>query len=143
MNSSIRSQKERKGQDPKGPKVLLIDDETELVDSLKENLQLQGYQVCTALDGVTALVKAKQEQPDLILLDLTLPQLDGRLVLKSLKADEHCQDIPILVMTAQEDVRELTSTLENGAVSCHIKPVDFETLLNLIQSLLGGAGKRR
>ena len=140
-NSSVRIEKERKGQDPKGPRVLLIDDETELVDSLKENLQLHGYQVCIALDGVTALVKAKQEKPDLILLDLTLPQLDGRLVLKQLKADERCQNIPILVMTAQQDVRDLTATLENGAVSCYVKPVDFGTLLNLIQSLLSGAGK--
>ncbi len=119
--------------------ILVVDDEPDLADSLKQSLQGKGYQVCTALDGMTALEGAKQERPDLILLDLVLPRLEWTSVLKLLKSDERCRKIPVLVMTARENIRELASTLEGGAVSCTVKPVKFETLLTLIQTLLGGS----
>ena len=138
-SSAVQIQEDLKGHRSKGPKVLLVDNEADGADSLKQSLQGKGYQVCTALDGMTALEEAKQERPDLILLDLVLPRLEWTSVLKLLKSDERCWKIPVLVMTARENIRELASTLEGAAVSCTVKPVKFETLLTLIQTLLGGS----
>lgn len=119
-------------------KVLLVDDEIALVESLKAGLETQGYLVLTALDGASALEVARREMPHLILLDLTLPHMDGYQVLRLLKADERCQKIPVLVITARTQAQDLVATLDSGADSYYVKPLKFDTLLTLIQTLLNG-----
>lgn len=118
------------------PKVLLVDDESDFVVPLKSGLEAQGYTVFTAADGVTALEIARREAPQLILLDLTLPKLDGHGVLKSLKSEEQFRHVPVLVITAQEEIQKLAPTLEEGADSYYVKPLKFDVLLTLIRTLL-------
>lgn len=122
--------------------ILLVDDEVELIQSLQADLGAHGYQVLTASDGKIALEIAREKSPDLILLDLMLPGLDGYRVLKLLKSDERYRKIPILVITARADAQDLTLALECGADGCLVKPVKFDVLLARIRLLAGnGSGK--
>ena len=118
-------------------KVLLVDDEQDLVDSLKQDLQVQGYIVLTAQDGNSALELARNEMPQLILLDLMLPGLDGYRVLKLLKSDERYRKIPVLVITARADVSDLTQAIECGADGCLVKPLKLDVLLDRVHALIG------
>jgi len=119
------------------PKVLLVDDEQDLVDSLRQDLQAQGYAVLTAQDGNSALELARKEMPQLILLDLMLPGLDGYRVLKLLKSDERYRKIPVLVITARADVSDLTQAIECGADGCLVKPLKLDVLLDRVHALIG------
>lgn len=117
------------------PKLLLVDDEKDLVNSLREDLIREGFTVLTATDGPAALEKARKEQPQIMLLDLMLPSLDGYRILKLLKSDERYRHIKILVITAKADPQDLTLAMECGADGCLVKPVAFEVLLNRIRTL--------
>ena len=118
-------------------KVLVVDDEPDLVDSLKADLELQGYRVLTALDGKRALEIAYQEIPDLIVLDLVLPVLDGYGVLKQLKADRRCRKIPVLVISARSDTESLSNSLDWGdADSYYVKPLQMDVLHQLIHNMI-------
>ena len=116
-------------------KILVVDDESELVESLSESLQSQGYQVITAVDGVAAVNAARAEKPDLILLDLMLPLLDGFRVLKLLKADERYRGIPIIVITARANAEDWTLAMECGADGWLAKPVRVEELLEKVRAV--------
>ena len=118
-------------------KVLLVDDEKDLVSSLKLDLEAKGYSVITAQDGNSALELARKENPQLVLLDLMLPGLDGYRVLKLLKSDERYRQIPILVITARADVADLTQAMECGADGCLVKPLKLDVLLNRVDTLIG------
>ncbi len=117
-------------------KILVVDDEAEIRDSLREHLERHGYGVLTAADGMEAVDRARGEAPDLILLDLLLPALDGYRVLKLLKSDERYQKIPILVITAKADAEDWALALECGANGCLAKPVRSEDLLERIGNWL-------
>lgn len=117
--------------------LLLVDDEVELVAALREDLQACGYEVFTAHDGMAAVELARARRPDLILLDLMLPVLDGYRVLKLLKSDERYRAIPILVITARADADDWALALECGADGCLSKPLKLETLLQQIRSRIG------
>lgn len=123
-------------------KVLVVDDEFEILDSLREDLERYGYTVLTASDGATALETARREAPQLILLDLMLPTLDGYRFLKLLKSDERYRKIPILVITARADAQDLTLAMECGADGCLVKPVKFEALLSRIRAIAGSVSGR-
>ena len=118
-------------------KILLVDDEPEILSSLKGDLEGQGYTVLTASDGHSALEMAKREFPQMILLDLMLPRLDGYRILKLLKSDERYRQIPILVITARADTQDLTLAMECGADGCLVKPLRFEVLLERIRDIAG------
>ena len=117
------------------PTLLLVDDEADLLSSLRMDLEGQGYRVLTALDGESALEIARRELPDLLLLDLMLPQLDGYHILKFLKSDERYRKIPVLVITVRADAQDLMLALECGANECLVKPVQREPLLERIHAL--------
>lgn len=117
-------------------KVLLVDDDVELVDSLKEYLEKKGYAVLTALDGNAALEAAREGRPDLILLDLTLPSLGGHKVLKLLKADAQLNRIPVVVITARLVREDIDLAKSNGADAFLVKPVDPVALLNQVSAFL-------
>lgn len=119
------------------PKVLLVDDETDLVDSLSQDLQRVGYLVVTAQDGNSALDLARGEIPHLILLDLMLPGLDGYRLLKLLKSDERYRKIPVLVITARADASDLAQAVACGADGCLVKPLKRELLLERVHALIG------
>lgn len=116
------------------PRILIVDDEAEVVGSLKEILGRYGYEVLTALNGMDAVDLARAHMPNLILLDLMLPTLDGYRVLKLLKSDERYRDIPVVVITARADAQDWALALECGADACLTKPVNLEMLLQRVQA---------
>lgn len=121
-------------------KILLVDDEPTLLDTLAYNLRSSGYQVVTAADGVTALEQARVESPDLIVLDLMLPELDGLTVCRSLR---QVSDVPILVLTARTGELDKIVGLESGADDYMTKPFSLGELQARIRALLRRAGPRR
>lgn len=116
--------------------ILLVDDEQDLVDMIKMRLESVGYKVTAAYDGQDALEKTKKEKPDLIILDIMLPKIDGYKVCRMLKFDEEYKKIPILMFTAraQESDKELGEQV--GADSYLTKPFEPEVLLKKIEQLL-------
>lgn len=118
-------------------KILVVDDELELLNSLQESLGMCGYSVLTARDGISAVELARAEMPDLILLDLMLPTLDGYRVLKLLKSDERYRAIPIIVITARSAAEDWALALECGANGCLTKPIKVDGLLEKVRSILG------
>lgn len=114
-------------------KILVVDDETEVRESLRENLERKGYEVVTAVDGMEAVERTRSEMPDLILLDIMLPTLDGYRVLKLVKSDERYRKIPILVITARADAEDWALALECGANGFLTKPVHTEEVMEKIR----------
>jgi DNA-binding response OmpR family regulator len=114
-------------------KVLIVEDEPTLLETLEYNLTRQRYQVCTATDGLAALEMARQEQPDLILLDIMLPGLDGFEVCRILRRE---MSVPILVLTARADEVDRVVGLEMGADDYLTKPFSMRELLARVKALL-------
>ena len=119
-----------------GAKVLVVDDESEMTDSLTDCLKAQGYQTFTAKDGISAVNAARSEKPDIILLDLMLPLLDGFRILKLLKTDERYRGIPIVVITARANAEDWTLAMECGADGWLTKPVRMEELLEKVRAIV-------
>ena len=118
-------------------KILIIDDEKDFVEVLSARLRYSGFDVINAFDGIEGLKKAKAEVPDLILLDIMLPKLDGREALMEFKLDEVTRSIPIIAITAIVEKFNKDFTLELGARGYLQKPFDYEVLLQMIKNLLG------
>ena len=117
-------------------KILLVDDEQAIVDLLAAMLRKNGYEVSTALSGKSCLKKASQDKPDLIILDVLMPDLDGFEVCKQLKESESTKDIPVIMLTALIKEEDLTKGLNEGA-SCFIsKPFSIIDVLDEIRSVL-------
>jgi DNA-binding response OmpR family regulator len=114
-------------------KVLVVEDEPTLLDTLDYNLTRQGYQVYTAADGLAALNVARQEQPDLILLDVMLPGLDGLEVCRILRQE---MNAPILMLTARDEEVDKIVGLEVGADDYMTKPFSMRELLARVKALL-------
>ena len=96
-------------------KILFIEDESALQETFKDFLDQEGYQMVSALDGEIGLRLAKTEKPDLILLDLILPKMEGFEVLEELKKEEETKDIPVIVLTHLEEMEDVQRAIELGA----------------------------
>ena len=116
-------------------RLLIVDDEVDLVDMIKFRLEANGYEVLVANDGQQALETARKEKPDLMILDLMLPKMDGYKVCGLLKKDARYANIPIILFSAkaQEDDKKLGQ--EVGADAYISKPFEPEVLLNKIKEL--------
>lgn len=121
-------------------KILLVDDEPTLRDTLALNLRASGYEVVTAADGAAALEMAHAEAPDLIILDLMLPEIDGLTVCRSLRQKA---ETPILILTARTGELDKIIGLESGADDYLTKPFSLGELQARIRALLRRAGPRR
>ncbi|MDI6606592.1 MAG: response regulator [Candidatus Omnitrophota bacterium] len=117
-------------------KILLVDDEAQLVEMVKMRLEANGYQVLSAYDGQGALDKARKERPDLIILDLMLPKIDGYKVCRMLKFDEKYKNIPIILFTARAQEADMELGKEVGADAYITKPFDPPSVLKKIKELL-------
>ncbi len=117
-------------------RILLVDDEPDIVEVFAKRLQLEGYEVLMAIDGEAALAKARQEKPDLIILDLMLPKMDGYKVCSFLKKDSRSAQIPIIIVTARIQDSEEKLGYECGANAYFTKPFDSTDLMAKIRSLL-------
>lgn len=117
-------------------KILVVDDEPNIVKMVASRLKATGYDVISAADGVDGLNKARSDSPDLIILDLMLPKMDGYKVCGFLKHDQKYKQIPIIIFTAR--VQDETEKLgyEAGAEAYIPKPFDAKVLLDKIEELL-------
>jgi DNA-binding response OmpR family regulator len=117
-------------------RVLVVDDEPDLVRVLEFGLRASGYTVESASDGQEGLKKAREIKPDVILLDLMLPKLDGYKVCRLLKFDDRFKHIPIIILSARTQEGDQTLALEMGANRFVTKPYDFAEILGYIETLL-------
>jgi len=118
-------------------KILLVEDNEMNRDMLSRRLERRGYEVVVAVDGRQGLEKAQNEDPQLILMDMSLPELDGWEATRQLKADEGTRDIPVIALTAHAMNSDREKAIEAGCDDYDIKPVDFKRLLGKIEALLG------
>ena len=117
-------------------KIMIVDDEMATLLPLKRSLEAQGYIVIEAYDGYQAIEKAKTEKPELIVLDLMLPGIDGFEVCARLKKDEITGKIPVIMLTAKDEVRDKVEGLEMGADDYVTKPFNLNELKARIKNVL-------
>lgn len=117
-------------------KLLLVEDNEMNRDMLSKRLARKGYEVAAAVDGKQGIAMAKEDNPDLILMDLSLPVIDGWEATRRLKADEATQRIPIIALTAHALTEDREAALEAGCDLFETKPVNFSQLLEKMEMLL-------
>ena len=125
-------------------KILAVDDERHIVRLVEVNLQRAGYEVVTAYDGREALEKVKAEKPDLVVLDVMMPYMDGFEVLKNLKSDPTTAEIPVIMLTAKAQDADVFRGWQSG-VDCYLtKPFNPMELLTFVKRIFdsteGGGG---
>ncbi|MCM8775120.1 MAG: response regulator [Candidatus Omnitrophica bacterium] len=117
-------------------KILVVDDEINILTMVEARLRGNGYDVITAMDGQEGLAKARSENPDLIILDIMLPKIDGYKVCRMLKFDEQYKHIPIILFSARTQDSDLEIGEQQGADAYITKPFEQEVLLAKIVELL-------
>jgi len=120
------------------PKILLVEDNEMNRDMLSRRLQRRGYEVVTAIDGETGLAMTRTETPALVLMDMSLPGVDGWEATRQLKADPATRAIPVIALTAHAMAGDREKALAAGCDDFDIKPIDLDRLLGKIEALLGG-----
>ena len=118
------------------PKILLVEDNEMNRDMLSRRLQRKGYEVVLAVDGPSGVEMARTHAPDLILMDMSLPVLDGWEATRQLKADAATQHIPIIALTAHAMASDREKALEAGCDDYDTKPIELPRLLAKIKALL-------
>ncbi len=118
------------------PKILLVDDEQDLISTVSYRLRFAQYAVVTASNGQEALEKAASERPDLILLDTNMPVMDGHEVLRQLRADPQLKDIPVIMLTARAAAQDIATASALGVADYVTKPFDFCELLEKVTAVL-------
>ena len=121
-------------------KILVVDDEVDLVETIRFPLEAEGYTVLVSGNGEDALNQARKENPDLILLDLMLPKLDGYKICRLLKFDTRYKHIPILMLTAKTQEKDKILGMGTGADEYITKPFDIDELLEKVRSYLTEKG---
>ncbi len=118
-------------------RILVVDDDEDLVRILSINLLAEGFDVSTAFDGMSAVMRTHKDQPDLIILDLKMPAGDGFSVLEKLKCSTKTFAIPVVILSAlpKEDMEEKAK--QAGAIHYFAKPFDLEALIGFVKSNLG------
>ncbi len=119
------------------PTILLVDDEQKVLDLITFRLQYLGYHVVTAKNGEDALTLVETQRPDLIILDVTMPGLDGLTVCSRLKKSETFRAIPILMLTARSEAEDVNKAMAAGADDYVVKPYDPAVLQMKLQRYIG------
>jgi DNA-binding response OmpR family regulator len=121
--------------------VLVVDDDVAIVSLLRANLEMSGYRVQVAYDGVEALEKIQAEMPDLVILDIQMPRLSGWEVLRDLRRHEKTAMLPVIMLTILGDSENITRGWSEG-VDCYIpKPFDVDEVMAMIARLLEVSGE--
>jgi two-component system alkaline phosphatase synthesis response regulator PhoP len=120
----------------KPKKILVVDDEVDLVETVRFPLEMEGFNVLVSYNGEDALNQARRENPDLIILDLMLPKLDGYKVCRLLKFDEKYKHIPILMLTAKTQEKDKILGKETGADEYITKPFEMDVLMEKVKAYL-------
>ena len=118
-------------------KILIVDDEQDIVETLKFMLEAQGYECFCAYDGETGLNMAKEIMPDLMILDVMMPKMNGYKISRLLKYDSKYKDIPILMVTARSQDEDKLIGEETGANEYITKPFELDDVINKVKEYLG------
>ncbi len=113
-------------------KILVVDDEDDILHFLELVLQEKGYDVLTASSGHEALTRAQIDKPDLVLLDIMMPQMDGWEVLKLLRVDDETSRIPVAMLSARIEAKDRVQGLQEGAIDYICKPFSLQELFEKI-----------
>ncbi len=117
-------------------KILLVEDNEMNRDMLSRRLEQKGFSVLLAVDGLQGLSKARSERPDLILMDMSLPRMDGWEATRHLKGEPDTRDIPVIALTAHAMASDREKAFQAGCDDYDTKPVEFHRLLSKIEALL-------
>jgi class 3 adenylate cyclase/ActR/RegA family two-component response regulator len=118
------------------PRILAVDDVPENLEIVRMRLQAHGYEVITAVDGEEALARVRHDDPDLVLLDIMMPKLDGISALKIMKQDAALKFVPVILLTAKSDTADVVAGLEAGGDDYLTKPFDQAALIARVRSML-------
>jgi CheY-like chemotaxis protein len=122
------------------PRILVVEDNEENRDSLTRRLERRGFEVLVANDGKAGVEKAKTEKPDLILMDMNMPEMDGWEATRQIKAEPALADVKVIALTAYAMGGDRERALEAGCTDYHAKPIEFPKLLAQIEQILQGSG---
>ena len=117
-------------------RILIVDDQKDIVELIRFKLENEGFECLVAFDGEEGLQKAKKEDPDLILMDIMMPKINGYQVCRLLKSDENYKNIPIIMLSAKDQESDKFWGKESGADDYITKPFEFEELFQKIQGYL-------
>ena len=117
-------------------KILIADDEEDVKIVIQLFLESKGYEIATAYDGLDAIDRAREEKPDMIILDVMMPVIDGFEVCKRLKADAELKDIPVVMLSASAHAESRERGLEAGAIDYLVKPFEPDKLEKVVQKVL-------
>src|SRR5690349_18481686 len=124
------------------PRILIVDDEPDLVSVLRFGLEVEGFEVLEANDGEQGLAMAREQSPDLMVLDLMLPRMDGYKVCRALKFDERYRRMPIFILSARSGETDRRLALELGADEFHSKPYNMRDLIARVRARIESAKGR-
>ena len=116
-------------------KILVIDDDLEIVELLRKRLEAQQYTVITAADGAAGFSLLQQHHPDLVVLDIVMPHMDGYTFVQELKRIDDLKRTPIIIITAKADMEPLF--LSEGVNACLLKPIQTQVFLDKVRDLVG------
>ena len=122
------------------PKILVVEDNEENRDSLSRRLQRRGFEVVIAADGKVGVAMAGSEMPDLILMDMNMPEIDGWEATRQIRAEPKTAAVPVIALTAHAMTGDRERALEAGCVDYHTKPIEFPRLLAQIETILQEKG---
>jgi len=117
-------------------KILVVDDEPNIVQTLQDRLEMNDYQVVTAVNGQAGLEKATSEQPDIVLLDVIMPIMDGLEMLERLRKNDATRNIPVIMLTARSQNQDVARANGYGIEDYVVKPFDLSELLEKIEATL-------
>lgn len=123
------------------PSILIVDDEDDILDLIEYNFEREGYTVRTARDGVEALDQARRHRPDLIILDIMMPRMDGIETCRRIRSDAQLETVPVLMLTARTEEEHQVEGLDVGADIYLSKPVSIPVLLSQSRALLRGVDR--
>ena len=118
------------------PRILVVEDNAENRDALSRRLQRRGFEVLLAVDGNAGVASTKAEKPDLVLMDMNMPELDGWEATRQIKADPEMHTIPVIALTAHAMAGDRERAIAAGCTDYHTKPIEFPKLLAQIESIL-------
>jgi two-component system cell cycle response regulator DivK len=118
------------------PKILIVEDNEDNRDSLSRRLERRGFEVALAGDGKVGVAMVQSERPDLVLMDMNMPELDGWEATRQIKAANDSKNLPVIALTAHAMSGDRDRALEVGCADYHTKPVDFPKLLAQIETIL-------
>ena len=117
-------------------KILIVDDEADLIMMLQVRLETNGYEVISANDGDEGLKKAETELPDLIILDIMMPRLDGFAVVREVRKNEKIKNTPVIMCSGMDEQKAQEESIKVGADAFIIKPIESPILMSTIEGLL-------